>query len=114
MTVREQYYCKRLAMGMTQAEFAAIADVSEGIISLFERGEWINPIEYEKIKYNVENHIRHFNREKYLRTRIAEETMMLSIEPESEHLHTTSHLMIHVSKLNMMYACKNEKTEGSY
>lgn len=103
MTIREQYICKRQALGMTQREFAAIAEVDEGIISLFERGERINPIAYEKIKYNIENYIRAFDRKKYLTTRIIEETLMLQHESEEEHLKTLSHLMIHVSKLNMMY-----------
>ena len=103
MTIREQYVCKRKALGMTQQEFAAIADVSEGIISLFERGEYINPIDYEKIKYNIENYIRSFDRRKYLTTRIIEETLMLQHEDEEEHTKTLSHLMIHVSKLNMDY-----------
>ena len=103
MTIRDQYKCKRLALGMTQQEFAAIAEVEEGIISLFERGEYINPIAFEKIKYNVERYIRDFDRKKYLTTRIIEETLMLQYETEEEHLHTLSHMMIHVSKLNMMY-----------
>ena len=101
MTIREAYKCKRLALGMTQREFAAIAEVDEGIISLFERGERINPIMFEKIKYNVENYIRAFDRKKYLTTRIIEETLLLQNEPEAEHHHTLSHLMIHVAKLNM-------------
>ena len=103
MTLREQYYCKRQALGMTQQEFASIAEVSEGTISLFERGEYVNPIEFEKIKYNVENYIRRFDRRKYLTTRIIEETLMLQREPEAEHNKTLSHLMIHVAKLNMDY-----------
>lgn len=103
MTTNEKYKCKRLALGMTQREFAAIAGVDEGIISLFERGEWVPPTEYSKIKYNVENYIRSFDRRKYLTTRIIEETLNLQVEDESEHLHTLSHLMIHVSKLNMEY-----------
>lgn len=103
MTTQEKYVCKRLALGMSQQEFAAIAGVSEGTISLFERGEWVNPIEYNKIKYNVEEYIRHFDRRKYLTTRVIEETLLLQREGEEEHLHTLSHLMIHVSKLNMMY-----------
>ena len=108
MTIRDQYICKRNALGMTQREFAAIAQVDEGIISLFERGEYINPVEYEKIKYNVENYIRRFDRKKYLTTRIIEETLMLQHEPEHEHAKTLSHLMIHVSKLNMMYVAGKE------
>lgn len=101
MTLREHYKCKRLALGMTQREFAAIAEVDEGVISLFERGEYVNPIMYSKIKYNVENYIRNLDRKKYLTTRIIEETLMLQNEPEEEHQHTISHLMIHVAKLNM-------------
>lgn len=103
MKIYEQYKCKRLALGMTQQEFAAIAEVDEGIISLFERGDYIPPVPFEKIKWNVEQYIRSFSREKYLTTRIIEETLMLQCEPEEDHLHTLSHLMIHVSKLNMMY-----------
>jgi predicted transcriptional regulator len=112
MTIREHYKLKRMALGMTQQEFAAIAEVDEGIISLFERGEYINPIQYEKIKYNIENYIRSFDREKYLTTRIIEETLMLQNEPEEEHLHTLSHLMIHVSKLNMMMVNHAEREES--
>lgn len=110
MDIRESYECKRLALGMTQREFAAIAEVDEGTISLFERGEYVNPIMFAKIKYNVENYIRSFDRKKYLTTRIIEETMMLQREPEEDHLHTLSHLMIHVSKLNMeMVSPQNKK-----
>lgn len=101
MNIRDHYKCKRLALGMTQKEFAAIADVDEGIVSLFERGEYVDPVQYAKIKYNVENYIRKFDRRKYLTTRIIEETLMLRFEPEEEHHKTLSHLMIHVSKLNM-------------
>ena len=108
MNIYECYKCKRLALGMSQQEFAAIAEVTEGDISLFERGERVNPIVFAKIKYNVENYIRSFDRKKYLTTRIIEETMMLQYESEDEKLHTLSHMMIHVSKLNMMYVDRHE------
>lgn len=111
MTIREQYECKRLAMGMTQKEFAAIAQVDEGIISLFESGRYINPVDFEKIKYNVENYIRSFDRKRYLTTRVIEEVMNLQMEPDEEHVHTLSHLMIHVAKLNMAYLNDMEKEE---
>ena len=103
MTIREQYKCKRLALGMTQKEFAAIAGVDEGIISLFENGGYVLPMDFEKIKYNIENYIRAFPREKYLSTRIIEEALAFQIEPQEEHQHTIAHLMIHAAKLNMMY-----------
>ena len=108
MKLYEQYRIKRLALGMSYKEFAAIAHVEEGTIMLFERGETINQVDFAKIKYNVENYIRSFDREKYLTTRIIEETMMLQHEPTEEHVKTLSHLMIHVSKLNMMYVGTKE------
>ena len=108
MTIYECFMCKRLALGMSQREFAAIADVDEGSISLFERGERINPVEFEKIKWNVENYIRALDRNRYLTTRIREETFMLQYETEDEKLKTLSHMMIHVSKLNMMYVDRVE------
>lgn len=103
MKINEQYRCKRLALGMTQLEFAAIAGVDEGIYSLFERGEFLPKWQYEKIKYEIEAYIRSFDRKKYLTTRIIEETLLLQNEDEEEHRKTLSHLMIHVAKLNMMY-----------
>ncbi len=109
MTIREQYVCKRQALGMSQREFAAIAQVDEGIVSLFERGEYIDPVSYQKIKYNIEAYIRNFDRKKYLTTRIIEETLMLQMEPESEHMYTLSHLQIHVAKLNMMYVGQKDE-----
>lgn len=108
MRINEMYICKRLALGMTQKEFATIAQVDEGAISLFERGDFINPVDFTKIKYNVEQYIRSFDREKYLSTRIMEETLQLKYESESERVKTLSHLMIHVSKLNMMYVGDKE------
>ena len=112
MTLREQYICKRTALGMTQKEFAAIAQVDEGYISLFERGEYIDPVAFAKIKYNIESYIRSFDRKKYLTTRIIEETLMLQSEPEEEHQKTLSHLMIHVAKLNMMFVSPKEETQA--
>ena len=101
MKLNEKYRYRRLALGMTQREFASIAEVDEGTISLFERGEYVNPIEYNKIKYNVDNYMKHLDRKKHLTTRIIEEAMMLQNEPEEDHQYTISHLMIHVAKLNM-------------
>ena len=103
MNIREKYTLKRMALGMTQKEFAAIAKVDEGIVSLFERGEYIDPPTCSAYTWNVESYIHALDRVNYLKTRIIEETLLLSHEPEEDHLHTLSHLQIHVAKLNMMY-----------
>lgn len=110
MTINEQYVCKRLALGMSVEEFAAIAGVSVGIVTLFERGERIDKDNYLKLKNNIERYIRAFDKKRYLTTRIIEEVMNLQMEEDNEHIHTLSHLMIHVSKLNMLYV--NDVEEG--
>lgn len=51
----------------------------------------------------VNNHVWGFPRREYLRLRIKEEMLLLDKEPEWEHAKTLSHMMIHVSKLNMEY-----------
>ena len=41
MTLREQYVIKRMALNMSQEEFASIAGVSVGTYSRWEKGEII-------------------------------------------------------------------------
>ena len=103
MTLREQYVIKRMALNMSQEEFASIADVSVGTYSRWEKGEIVERWEHYKIKDSIENYIRSFPREKYLQTSIREETLLLEHETEEEHIKTLSHMMIHISKLQMMY-----------
>ena len=43
MKLCDAYKCKRLALGMTQAEFGEIAGVAGTVISKFERGEELSP-----------------------------------------------------------------------
>lgn len=108
MKLCEQYYIKRLALNMSQEEFAAIAGVPVGIYSLWERGVEVQRWEHFKIKDSIEEYIRSFPREKYLRTRIREESLLLEHESEEEHIKTLSHMMIHLSKLQMMYVGTKE------
>lgn len=109
MKLHEQYYVKRLALNMTQEEFASIAGVSVGTYSLWEKGEIIQRWEHYKIKDAIEEYIRSFPREKYLQTRIREETLLLEREEPEEHIKTLSHMMIHISKLQMMYVSPREE-----
>ena len=103
MTLREQYVIKRMALNMSQEEFASIADVSVGTYSRWDKGEIVGRREQNKIKDSIEKYIRSFPREKYLQTRIREETLLLEHETEEERIKTLSHMMIHISKLQMMY-----------
>ena len=45
-------------------------------------------------------------------TRVIEEVMNLQMDSDEEHVHTLSHLMIHVAKLNMMYVNDQEREEA--
>ena len=112
MEIRQSYKCKRIALGMTQREFAAIAGVDEGIISIFEGGGFVPPIEYAKVKTNVETYIRSLDRERYLTTRIIEETLSFNqTTDETEKHKILAHLMVHVSKLNMDMVNPRNKEE---
>lgn len=101
MKICEVYKCKRLALGMTQAEFANLVGVSGGTISRFELGEQLSPAIFNAIRFGVENYIRQFERQQYLQIRILEEAYKLQYEPEAEKTKTLAHLMIHVSKLEL-------------
>lgn len=103
MKIYQQYKCKRLALGMSQKEIAAIARVDEGIYSIWENGGIVSRSDHYAIKDRVEEYIRSLDRRKYLAVRIMEENLSLMIEDESEHSKTLSHMMIHVAKLNMEY-----------
>lgn len=112
MKLCEQYRLRRLAMGMTQKEFAAtVAKVDEGVYSVFERGELVSNIDFITIKENVYNYIRNVigrNKEEYLIHHILFEAMSLKCEDEAEHAKTAVHIGIHANKLAMMYVGTKE------
>jgi transcriptional regulator with XRE-family HTH domain len=101
MKIGEQYKCKRLALGMTQADFADLCGVSSATISKFERGEFLSQEVYNTIKETVERYIRSLDADTYYEIRIVEAALSLQYKNRDQKLRTLSHLMVHVGKLNM-------------
>lgn len=112
MKLYVQYKLRRLALNMTQKEFAAtVAKVDEGVYSVFERGDMIDKISYTTIKENVYSYIRNVigkNKEEYLIHNIVYEALSLRVEDESEHTKTAVHIGLHANKLAMMYVGTKE------
>lgn len=101
MKIGEQYKCKRMALGMTQADFADLCDVSTATISKFERGEHLSQEVYIRIKDTVERYIRGLDCESYYYIRILENVLSLQSKTTAEKLHTLNHMLVHIGKLNM-------------
>lgn len=94
------YRCKREALGLTQAEFGKLVGVSSATISKFERGEELSPVVFNAIKNGVEEHIRMFDRERYIEVRILENALALQyLTTKEEKMLTLAHMNIHCSKL---------------
>lgn len=109
MKQQEMYLCKRIALGMTTKQIADICGVREKDYRLWEKNEiYLDKNTYHKIAYNLEMYIRALPKDKYLLTRIKEETEMLSREDPKEHAKTLSHLQVHIAKLNLMYVTMDE------
>ena len=108
MTLREEYKIKRLALNMNETEVAAIVGLDVGIYTIWENGGYVERWQHYKIKDAVEAYIRNLPREKYLHTRIREETMLLEHQTQDDRVKTLAHMMIHVSKLQMMYVGDKE------
>lgn len=101
MKIGEQYKCKRLALGMTQADIAKMCGVSSATISKFERGEFLSQEVYLKIKRTVKGHIRSMDADTYYTIRILEAAYSLEYKNRDQKLLTLSHMMTHVGKLSM-------------
>lgn len=112
MKLYVQYRLRRLALNMTQKEFAAtVAKVEEGVYSVFERGDKVSEIDFVTIKNNVYDYIRNVigkNKEEYLIHNIVFEALSLRVEDESEHTKTAVHIGLHANKLAMMYVGTKE------
>lgn len=102
MRLCESYRCKRLALGLTQAELARMVGVSAGTISRFESGEELSETVFNQIRFGVEHFMRNMERHEYIETRILEGAYALRIETDREkRMLILNHMMIHAGKMNM-------------
>ena len=101
MKIGERYKMKRLALGMTQADFADLCGVSTATISKFERGEFLSQGFYEGIKNTVETYIRGLDSDEYYRIRIIESALSLDELDDDQKLRALAHMITHASKFQM-------------
>lgn len=101
MRLCDAYKCKRLALGMTQAQLADLVGVSGGTISRFENGEMLSEPVFNQIRLGVENYFRSLDRLTYMERRLLEACYQLEYQTEQEKLLTLNHMAIHIGKLNM-------------
>lgn len=100
MKLCESYKCKRLALGMTQAELAEIVGVSTITLSRFEKGEELSTRTFECIRRGVEDYIRSLEPNVYIETRLIEAALGLRYQRDDEKPYILSHMIIHAGKLN--------------
>lgn len=112
MKLCDAYKCKRLALGLTQAEIANIIGVSNGTISRFENGELLSEAVFNSIRYGIENYFRSLSRDEYMERRLLEAAYALMYQSDEEKLLTLNHMAIHIGKLNMDLLRKVYKGEA--
>lgn len=101
MTIGERYKMKRLALGMTQADFADLCGVSTATISKFERGIFLSDEVFYRIKDTVEAYIRGLEGVEYYRIRIIESALSLDELDDDQKLRSLAHMITHASKFQM-------------
>lgn len=101
MKLCDAYKCKRLALGMTQAQLAKIIGVSGGTISRFENGEELSEPVFNSIRCGVEEYFKSLDRETYMERRLLEAAYALEYQTPQEKLLTLNHMVIHIGKINM-------------
>lgn len=101
MKLCDAYKCKRLALGLTQAEIANIIGVSSGTISRFENGEVLSEVVFNSIRYGIDNYFKSLDRDEYMERRLLESAYELMYQSDEEKLLTLNHMAIHIGKLNM-------------
>ena len=99
MKVCDMYRCKRVALGLTQAELAKIVGVSANTICNFESGKKMSEGVFNDIRNAIEGYFRGLNRDEYFERRIFEGIYSLKYQGTIERIKTLSHMTVHIAKL---------------
>lgn len=91
--------CKRLALGMSQAELARIIGVSDGTISNMENGKELSQAVFNNIKYGFERYIQTLPKEKYLEMLLVSGALSLEYKEDHEKSEALNYIMLNASKL---------------
>ena len=99
MKVCDMYRCKRVALGLTQAELAKIVGVSTNTIVNFESGKKMSEGVFNDIRNAVEGYFRALDKDEYFERRIFEGIYSLKYQDSVEKIKTLNHMTIHIAKL---------------
>lgn len=90
---------KRQALGLSQADLASMAKVSQTTIARLERGERLSTEYYIRVKEAINNMHYSMNSNEYLRTCIAKEVKDLENLEGQDAVKVLAHLIVHCGKL---------------
>jgi DNA-binding XRE family transcriptional regulator len=90
---------KRIALGLSQADLASIAKVSQSTIVRLEKGERLSTEYYIRVKEAINSMHYSMPSEEYLRTSIAKDAEELKKLEGKDAIDVLTHLIVHCSKL---------------
>lgn len=91
--------CKRMALGMSQAELAEVIGVSNSTISNLEVGKELSQSVFNNIKYGFEKYIQTLPKEKYLEMLVVYGALSLEYKEDQEKTDALNYIMLNASKL---------------
>ena len=91
--------CKRMALGMSQAELAEVIGVSNSTISNLEVGKELSQSVFNNIKYGFERYISTLPKEEYLEMLLVSGALSLAYKEDQEKTDTLNYIMLNASKL---------------
>lgn len=101
MKMHETIRCKRLALGLTQAEFGEIVGVSGATISAFELGKEVSQSVFNNIKYGLDRLIHELSSEEYQEMLLVSMAYGLAYESDQEKLKTLQYMTMAIGKLGI-------------
>ena len=101
MKMYEIIKCKRLAIGWTQAELAAMCGVSPSTISQFEQGELVSVSVHKNIVNTVDGYIRRLNDVERNRVFLVQNALGLSYQIPEEQIRTLAYMNINLGSLHI-------------
>lgn len=101
MRMYEVIKCKRLALGMSQAEFGAYVGVSGATISAFEAGKDVSQTVVTIIKYGMDKLLHELNPREYQEMLLVSMAFGMAYESDSEKLKTLQYMQIAAGKLSV-------------